>query len=109
MTEGFFSEDFMDLIATMSATANRPINWNTIKLYGPDADSAYQRLSSSDLAKERGGRVVCLTNPEIIRHRLSFLNPFVLTELPGCWNEVLHRPEPERIAGAQGSRPSAAR
>jgi N-acyl-D-aspartate/D-glutamate deacylase len=95
---GRFSDEFIDLMVTMSAAANRPMNWNVLRLYGPDVESAYQRLSSAETADERGGRIVVLTNPEVVRHRLTFLTPFILDDLPGCWHEILHRPVPERLA-----------
>ena len=55
-----------------------------------------KQLRASEVAAERGGRVVALTLPHSTKIRLSFLSGFVLDGLPG-WRETMHLPVPERL------------
>jgi len=92
-----FSDDEMDLMASMSAAADRPLNWNVLAVQAGDPEGWHHQLRASDVARERGGHVVALTMPHLMRIRLSFLSGFVLDALPG-WGEVLHLPPAERLA-----------
>ena len=89
-----FSDDEIDLMASMSLAADRPVNWNVL---GVAPGGMHERqLDAGTQAAERGARVVALTLPQGIRIRLSFLTGFVLDGLPG-WREVIALPVPERI------------
>ncbi len=94
-----FSEEEMDLMADMSAAAQRSLNWN-VMVVSSDPTAAVGRankLSASDVAASRGGRVVGLCLPEPMRMRLCFASGFVLDILPGI-SDVIHLPLPERRA-----------
>jgi N-acyl-D-aspartate/D-glutamate deacylase len=96
---GRFSPDKIDLIARMSAAANRPLNWNLIApSTSPQQMQVMENnLSASDYARERGGRIVALTVPCAIESRLNFESGFVLDALNG-WREVMALPVPEKMA-----------
>lgn len=94
-----FTDEEMALMADMSAMAGRPLNWN-VMVVSSDKDAREGRavkLSASDLAASRGGRVVGLCLPEPMRMRLSFATGFVLDLIPTL-GEVLHLPHAERRA-----------
>ena len=91
-----FSDDEMDLMAAMSATAGRPVNWNVLAVTTLDPDGWHHQLRASDVAAEQGGQVVALTMPHLMRIRLSFLSGFILDALPG-WGEVIALPPAERL------------
>jgi N-acyl-D-aspartate/D-glutamate deacylase len=92
-----FDDDEVDLMAAMSCAADRPVNWNVLGVSAMDPDGWQHQLRASDTVAARGGRVVALTMPHLMRIRLSFLTGFVLDGLPG-WSEVIALPVPERIA-----------
>jgi N-acyl-D-aspartate/D-glutamate deacylase len=94
---GTFSDDEVDLMAALSVAADRPVNWNVLAVTSLDPDGWRNQLRASDVAAERGGRVVALTMPHLMRIRLSFLSGFVLDALPG-WRDVIALPPAERIA-----------
>ena len=80
----------------MSAAANRHLNWNTplINRFNPDL---YRRqLSASDVAREKGGRVVPLFMPQNGPTQQDFLRGYVYRSLPG-WGWLFDLPVPERI------------
>ena len=58
-----FSEDEIDLLAKMSAAANRPMNWNVLTVDSREPDRVPRQLQAAARAKELGGRVVALTMP----------------------------------------------
>ncbi|MDA3041025.1 MAG: amidohydrolase family protein [Actinomycetota bacterium] len=96
---GRFSDDKIDLIARMSAAANRPLNWNLIAASTSPAQIEVRdnNLRASDYAAERGGRIIALTVPCPVTARLSFENGFVLDALNG-WREPMALPADEKIA-----------
>jgi N-acyl-D-aspartate/D-glutamate deacylase len=90
-----FTDDEVDLMANLSLTADRPLNWNVLTVTkGTDHE---HQLEASTRAAERGARVVALTLPQGMRLRLSFHSGFVLDGLPG-WRDTFALPVPERIA-----------
>jgi N-acyl-D-aspartate/D-glutamate deacylase len=95
-----FSEDERDLLAAMSASAGRPVNWNVLGVTTLNPEGHLSQLAASDHAADRGGRVVALTLPHTMRMRLSFRTGFLLDGFPG-WREVLSLPVPERIKALQ--------
>src|SRR5262249_1951481 len=58
-----FSDDEIDLMASMSTAADRPLNWNVLAVSALDPDGWRSQLRASDVAAERGGHVVALTMP----------------------------------------------
>jgi N-acyl-D-aspartate/D-glutamate deacylase len=91
-----FTDDEVELLAGMSRTARRPLNWNVLGVSSLNPTGHERQLAASDAAAARGGRVVALTLPHPMSMRLSFLTGFVLDGLPG-WREILHLPVPERL------------
>ncbi len=91
-----FSDDEIDLLADMSAAANRPLNWNVLTVDAAAPERVPRQLSASDRAAERGGRVVALTMPVLVPMNMSFGTHCALFLLPG-WGEVLGLPLPERM------------
>ncbi|MEO3761623.1 amidohydrolase family protein [Mycobacterium sp. B14F4] len=92
---GFTDED-IDLLTGMSRAADRPLNWNVLGVSAANPAQHEKQLRASEIAAERGGRVVALTLPHATKIRLSFLSGFVLDGLPG-WGETMHLPVPERL------------
>jgi N-acyl-D-aspartate/D-glutamate deacylase len=95
-TIGAFAETHMDLMASMSLAANRPLNWNVLGVNAQNPDGHRQQLSASDYAADRGARVVALTVPDNMRFRLSLLSGFILDALPG-WRETMALPPAEKM------------
>jgi N-acyl-D-aspartate/D-glutamate deacylase len=90
-----FSDDEMTLLAAMSRTARRPLNWNVLGIGDPESYKG--QLHASDRARELGGRVIALTLPQGMKIRLTFLSGMVLDALPG-WAELFGLPVDERIS-----------
>lgn len=93
---GEFSYDEIELLATMSAKAARPLNWNVLSISADREARARHQLKPSERAREIGGRVVALSMPVFSDNNMSFLTFCALWLLPG-WRDVLDRPVPERI------------
>jgi N-acyl-D-aspartate/D-glutamate deacylase len=91
-----FSDEEIDLMASMSKAADRPLNWNVLAVSALDPEGWQHQLHASDVASGRGAHVVALTMPHLMRIRLSFLSGFVLDALPG-WGDVISLPVAERL------------
>ena len=85
-----------DLLADMSAAAQRPLNWNVLRI-ADDLDGANEAMRQGDHARAKGGKVVGLNMPIPSRARFSFLSGFVLGALPD-WGEVIGLPVDQRLA-----------
>lgn len=94
---GTFSDEEVELLASMSARANRPLNWNVLSISSENADRAHHQLKPSTRAREIGGRVVALSMPVFADNNMSFLTFCALWLIPG-WRDVLARPVDEKIA-----------
>lgn len=92
-----FSEEEVDLLATLSLLANRPANWNVLGVSAMNPDGCERQLAASTAAAERGAKVVALTLPHTMRIRLSFEHGAILDGLPG-WRELFALPAEERVA-----------
>ncbi len=92
-----FSEEEVDLMATLSLLADRPVNWNVLGVSAANPDGTAHQLAASDAAAARGATVVALTLPHTMRIRLSFESGVILDGLPG-WREVMALPPGERLA-----------
>jgi N-acyl-D-aspartate/D-glutamate deacylase len=103
MTDGCldqFADDEIELFASMSASARRPLNWNVLTVDSREPGRIPRQLSAADVAAARGGRIVALTLPVQVPMNMSFLNHCGLFLIPG-WGDVLHLPVPERMARLQ--------
>ncbi len=92
-----FSDDEIDLMVAMTATARRPLNWNLLTVDGRTPEKMEHQLTASSRAAEAGGRIVALTMPTLVPMNMSFRNHCALFLIPG-WDEVMGLPVDERIA-----------
>ena len=92
-----FADDEIELLARLSAAANRPMNWNVLTVDSKVPQRIPRQLAASDRAAELGGRVVALTMPVQVPMNMSLLHFCGLWLLPG-WRDVLDCPVPERVA-----------
>ncbi|MBY0399813.1 amidohydrolase family protein, partial [Myxococcota bacterium] len=92
-----FNDDEMDLMARMSLTANRPVNWNVFTIDSKEKERYANQLLASTRAAEKGARVVALTMPTLVGMTMSFLTYSPIHQLPG-WKTILALPLPERMA-----------
>lgn len=90
-----FSADEIDLMTTMSVTAQRPLNWNVLTVDARSADRIEHQLSASSAAAAVGGRIVALTMPTLVPMNMSFRTHCALFLIPG-WGDVMGLPEEER-------------
>ena len=95
-----FSDEEIDLMAAMSATAHRPLNWNLLTIDSRTPEKLERQLEASTAAAAAGGRIVALTMPTLVPMNMSFLNHCALFLIPG-WGEVMGLPVPERILKLQ--------
>jgi N-acyl-D-aspartate/D-glutamate deacylase len=86
----------VELMAELSATAKRPLNWNVLTVTAASKAQAAAKLAAADAARSRGGRVVALTIPHSFAMRLSFASGFVLDAIPG-WEEAMLLPRAEKL------------
>jgi N-acyl-D-aspartate/D-glutamate deacylase len=96
LTERPFSAEQVALLADVSRTSRRPVNWNSLKVESATEDVCWQLLSAGDRAAEQGGRVVALALPMLSGLRLSFESGYILDMFPG-WADLFARPLAERI------------
>jgi N-acyl-D-aspartate/D-glutamate deacylase len=93
---GRFSDAEVELLASMSARARRPLNWNVLSVSVGEAGKVEHQMQPSRRAREVGGRVVALTMPIFADNNMSFLTFCALWLIPG-WRDVLSAEVPERI------------
>jgi N-acyl-D-aspartate/D-glutamate deacylase len=91
-----FSDDEIELLAQMSATGKRPLNWNVLTVDASVPERIPRQLQASSRARELGGRVVALTMPVQVPMNMSFGTFCALFMLPD-WRQVMDLPIPERI------------
>jgi N-acyl-D-aspartate/D-glutamate deacylase len=92
-----FTDAEIELMAQMSAQANRPINWNVLSVQSSDTGRIEHQMLPSARAREIGGRVVALTMPIFSDNNMSLGTYCALWLIPG-WRDVLVLPLPEKIA-----------
>ena len=92
-----FADDEIELLARMSAAANRPMNWNVLSVDSRVPERVPRQVLASDRAAELGGRVVALTMPVQVPMNMSFATFCGLWLIPG-WQQVLGVPVAERVA-----------
>ncbi len=95
-TVGPFSNDHMDLMASMSLAANRPLNWNLLAVTSTRPEASAHQLEASDYAAKLGAKVVALAVTDPVQLRLSLLSGFVLDAIPG-WESTMALPPKEKM------------
>jgi N-acyl-D-aspartate/D-glutamate deacylase len=93
-TVGPFSDEHVALMAAMSASARRALNWNVL-VVGAGSDTYQSQLEASDRAAEQGGRVLALTVPAVMQLHLNFRSGFLFDALPG-WGPTMALPDDEK-------------
>ena len=91
-----FSDAEIELLGSLSAAADRPLNWNVLTIDAREPDRVPRQLGAGDRARELGGRLVALTMPVGVAMNMSFNTFCAIWLLPG-WQEVMGLPVPERI------------
>ena len=91
-----FSDDEVDLMAEMSLTAGRPLNWNVFTIDSKEPERYAQQLEASNEAARRGAHVVALTMPVLVGMTMSFHSYSPIFQLPD-WGAILGLPLPERM------------
>jgi N-acyl-D-aspartate/D-glutamate deacylase len=91
----FFDQLQIDLLTAMTTAAQRPLNWNVLRITESNRDEVEAALGVSAHARRSGGRVVALHMPIPSRARFSFRTGFVLDAIPG-WGETMSLPVDER-------------
>ena len=92
-----FDEGLRDLVTSLSVAAERPLNWNVMRVTSGSSEASANLLDTGRFARSHGGAVVALTMPIPSRARFSFGTGFVLEILPG-WGPVMALPHEERKA-----------
>jgi N-acyl-D-aspartate/D-glutamate deacylase len=98
-TNDDFDDDHIDVMASMSLASTRPLNWNVYIPRGNQREESAHKLSASDYARARGGRVLALTYPDVIAARMTFLGAG-FDPMPG-WAAVMALPPSEKLAALQ--------
>ncbi len=78
-----FSDDDVELLADMSAAADRPLNWNTPLINRASPDLHERQLAATDRARERGGWLVPMFSPQNTQLQHDFLRGYVFRAIPG--------------------------
>jgi N-acyl-D-aspartate/D-glutamate deacylase len=98
-----FSDSEIELLAQMSAQANRPLNWNVLGIRGSaggelsDRERIAHQMRPTARAREIGGRVVALTMPVHSDMNLSMATYCAMWLIPG-WREIMQLPLREKTA-----------
>jgi N-acyl-D-aspartate/D-glutamate deacylase len=91
-----FSDDDIELMADMSAAADRPLNWNTPLVNRLAPELHHRQLEATDAARRRGGWVVPMFMPQNGQLQHDFLRGYVFRAIPG-WSWLFDLDVPERI------------
>ena len=93
---GRFERREIEAMTSMSAAANRPVNWNALLVEGIADEYLYHQLAASDHAASRGGRIVALTPVDSRHHLINLRSGFLFDALPG-WDAFMALPYGDRI------------
>jgi N-acyl-D-aspartate/D-glutamate deacylase len=91
-----FSDDDIELMAAMSAAANRHLNWNTPLVTKASPEMYRRQVSATDTARERGGWVVPMYMAQNGPTQQDFLRGYVYRALPG-WGFLFAMGPDDRI------------
>jgi N-acyl-D-aspartate/D-glutamate deacylase len=92
-----FTDDEVELLAQMSARANRPLNWNVLGTAAGQEEKTEHQLLPGVRARQLGGRVVALTMPIFADNNMSLGTFCALWLIPG-WNDILSLPDDQKAA-----------
>jgi N-acyl-D-aspartate/D-glutamate deacylase len=92
-----WSPEEIELLSAMSATANRPLNWNVLVVDAKAPDRLGRQMALSRHARTVGGRVIALVMPTIVPMNMSFGNYCALFLIPG-WGPIMKQDKDARIA-----------
>ncbi len=90
------SDEDVEMMGLLSATARRPLNWNLLTVHAGNKDEVSAKLASADHAARRGGRVVPLTMPVNIPIRFCLATGFILDMIPG-WEKAMALPVDQKL------------
>ena len=93
---GRFEAKHIEAMTSMSAAANRPINWNALLVEGIADEYLEHQLAASDHAASHGGRIVALTPVDSRHHLINLRSGFLFDALPG-WDAFMALPHGDRI------------
>ena len=93
---GRFERREIEAMTSMSAAANRPINWNALLVEGIADEYLEHQLAASDHTASRGGRIVALTPVDSRHHLINLRSGFLFDALPG-WDAFMALPYGDRI------------
>jgi len=91
-----FDRDDTELLSSMSAAANRHLNWNPVLVNRADPTLHERQLAASDIARAAGGLVVPFVAPQNGPMQHDFLTAYVFRALTG-WSSVFALDPRERI------------
>ena len=86
----------VELMADMSAAAQRQLNWNVMTVSAANIAECREKLKAGDRAAEKGGKVVALTVPMSFGARLNFASGFVFDAMPD-WEGVMALPLAQKL------------
>ena len=98
-----FSDADIDLMTALSLAADRPLNWNLLRVESARSDAHLGKLVASDRAAAAGARVHPLMFPGRLRIRLNFVTGFGFDALPG-WSDTFKLSVEDRIAALSDPR-----
>ena len=87
-TAGRFGNEHVAMMTALSRAADRPINWNTLRVESDDRAHADHQLASYDQAAAAGACVLALTYPDVTKRRLFMSTGVGLGHVPG-WSDVM--------------------
>jgi N-acyl-D-aspartate/D-glutamate deacylase len=86
----------VELMADMSAAAQRQLNWNVMTVSAANLTECKEKLKAGDHAAAKGGKVIALTVPMSFGARLNFASGFVFDAMPQ-WEEVMLLPIEQKL------------
>ena len=92
---GFTDEEIDEMIA-LSATADRPLNWNVLNIDPSHPQQHEHQLAASDRAAASDARIVALAMPVNGPSRICFHDYFALYSLPK-WKDIFPLPIEQRM------------
>ncbi|MGE0879064.1 MAG: amidohydrolase family protein [Acidimicrobiia bacterium] len=102
---GSFNAETIEMLASSSAAADRPINWNLMNVSTQLWEACEQRMAASDYAATKGGFVLGLALPNPSALRLTFLSGFIIDVLP-VFSQLFELPldQRKRVLASQEGR-----
>jgi N-acyl-D-aspartate/D-glutamate deacylase len=98
-TAEYFSVENVELMVDMSVAADRPVNWNTLRVDSTDRAGIDHQLAASDAASEVGACIAALAYPDVTDLFLTFAGT-TFTFIPG-WSDVVALPYAQKLIALQ--------